>query len=354
MIREPIRVCARGGMPIVLSDAFRVRALLTPELTSLIADKVAALRTEAGLDAILDGIGEGFYAVDRDWRVILFNEEAARHFRRAPADVVGRVLWETFPGSRETGLGRLFLKVMASRETIRSETESVIFGGRFLSYRLFPLGDGMGVVFRDITDRKRAEEQRDLLVNELEHRVKNTLSIVQSIAAQTFRNSGVDAAVQRAFEARLITLSNVHGVLTQRGWDSADLHDVVSSALRPHVALDREHFTVAGPALRLGPKSAVALSMAVHELCTNAIKYGALSTESGHVDIDWREDDGRLHWQWRERGGPPVAQPARTGFGSRMIERALAMQLSGAVTIDYRTDGLVCTIDAPVAAIKDS
>ena len=243
---------------------------------------------------------------------------------------------------------------MASRETMRSETESVIFGGRFLSYRLFPLGDGMGVVFRDITDRKIAEEQRDLLVKELEHRVKNTLSIVQSIAAQTFRNSGVDAAVQRAFEARLITLSNVHGVLTQRGWDSADLNDVVSSALRPHAALERDRFTVTGPALRLGPKSAVALSMAVHELCTNAIKYGALSAESGHVDIDWREENERLRWQWRERGGPPVAQPSRTGFGSRMIERALATQLSGAVTIDYRASGLVCTIDAPMAAIKES
>ena len=196
----------------------------------------------------------------------------------------------------------------------------------------------MGVVFRDFTDRKRAEEQRDLLVKELEHRVKNTLSIVQSIAAQTFRSSGVDPAVQRAFEARLITLSNVHGVLTQSNWDSAELHDVVSSALRPHDALDRARFTVAGPALRLGPKSAVALSMAVHELCTNAIKYGALSSEAGHVDITWSDADGRLRWQWRERGGPPVTQPTRTGFGSRMIERALAMQLSGKVTIDYQRD----------------
>jgi PAS domain S-box-containing protein len=340
-------------MPILLSDVVRVRALLPLESTFRIAEKAAALRTEAGLAAILDGIGEGFYAVDRDWRFILFNEEAAKYFRRAPADVIGRVLWETFPGSRETELGRLFLQVMAGRETIRAETESVIFRGRFLSYRLFPLGDGMGVVFRDITDRKHAEEQRDLLVKELEHRVKNTLSIVQSIAAQTFRNSGVDAAVQRAFEARLINLSNVHGVLTQTGWDSADLHDVVSSALRPHTALDRERFTVAGPALRLGPKSAVALSMAVHELCTNAIKYGALSAESGHVDIEWREQDGHLHWQWRERGGPPVVNPTRTGFGSRMIERALAMQLSGTVTIGYRPSGLVCTIDAPMTAIHN-
>jgi PAS domain S-box-containing protein len=320
---------------------------------SLIAEKAAALRTEAGLATILDGIGDGFYAVDRDWRIILFNEAAAKHFRRTPAEMLGRILWEALPGARDTGLGQLFLKVMASRETIRSETESVVFGGRWLSYRLFPLGDGMGVVFRDITDRKRAEEQRDLLVQELEHRVKNTLSIVQSIAAQTFRNSGVDPSVQRAFEARLITLSNVHGVLTRRDWASADLHDVVASALRPHDALDRARFTVAGPALRLGPKSAVALSMAVHELCTNATKYGALSAESGHVDITWSDADGRFRWQWRERGGPPVTQPTRTGFGSRMIERALAMQLSGQVAIDYAPGGVVCTIDAPLAAIRE-
>jgi len=329
-------------------------ALLTREPNSPIAEKVAALRTEAGLAAILDGIGEGFYAVDRDWHVILFNGEAAKHFRCAPADVLGRVLWEAFPGSRETGLGQQFLKVMASRETIRSETESVILGGRFLSYRLFPLGDGIGVVFRDITDRRSAEEQRDLLMKELEHRVKNTLSIVQSIAAQTFRNSGIDMSVQRAFEARLVTLSNVHGVLTRRNWHSADLHDVVSSALRPHDTLDRGRFTVDGPALRLGPKSAVALSMAVHELCTNATKYGALSLESGQIDVSWSDADGRFRWQWRERGGPPLEKPVRTGFGSRMIERALAMQLSGVVTIDYQPAGLVCTIDAPLAAIREN
>lgn len=327
--------------------------MLNPELKSLIAEKVAALRSEAGLATILDGIGEGFYAVDRDWRIILFNGEAGRHFRCAPEDLLGRILWEAFPGARETALGRLFLKVMEDRETIRSETESVIFGGRWLAYRLFPLGDGMGIVFRDITDRKRAEEQRDLLITELDHRVKNTLATVQSIAAQTFRNTGIDPAVQRTFEARLITLSNVHGILTRQSWDSADLHDVVWSALRPHSAPDRERFTVEGPDLRLGPKSAVALSMAVHELCTNAIKYGALLADAGHVDVRWEVEGDRLRWQWRESGGPPVAAPTRTGFGSRMIERALATQLSGQVAIAYEPAGVICTIDAPLAAIRD-
>jgi two-component sensor histidine kinase len=242
---------------------------------------------------------------------------------------------------------------MQSRETIRSETESVIFGGRWISYRLFPLGDGMGVVFRDMTDRKRAEEQRDLLIKELEHRVKNTLTTVQSIASQSFRTAGVGHDALRAFDARLIALGNVHGVLTKQSWDAANLRDVVWAALRPHSAPGLDRFTVEGPDVQVGPKCAVAFSMAAHELCTNAIKYGALSTEAGRVAIDWNAANERLHWQWRERGGPPVTVPDRTGFGSRMIERALALQLSGKVTIDYRPSGLVCTIDAPLAAMLD-
>jgi two-component system CheB/CheR fusion protein len=316
-----------------------------------IADKVAALRTEAGLAAILDGIGEGFYAVDRDWRILLFNNEASRHFKCSPEHVLGRELWQAFPRTRHTGLGQLFQKVMASREAIRSETESVVFPGRWMAYRLFPLGDGIGVVFRDTTDRHSAEAQRDLLMKELEHRVKNTLAIVQSIASQTFRKS--DARALAAFEARLIALSNAHGILTQRSWDSADLHELMTSTLRPQSTSDTERFAVEGPALRLGPRATVALSLAVHELCTNAIKYGALSADGGQVRISWAAKDGRFLWTWSEYGGPLVVPPERKGFGSLMIERALSAQLSGTVAIDYVRSGVVCTIDAPLEAIRD-
>src|ERR1043165_2368747 len=290
---------------------------------SPVNDKVAALLTEAGLNTILNGIGDGFYAVDRDWRIILFNREAERHFRRPPDEVLGRKLWDLFPSAADTALGRLFIKTMGSGETIRSETESVIFGGRWLSYRLFPLGDGMGIVFRDMTDRKRAEEQRDLLIKELEHRVKNTLATVQSIAAQSFRAAGVDTDVLRAFDARLIALGNVHGVLTKQSWDAADLHNVVWSALRPHSAPDRDRFTVEGPHIQVGPKCAVAFSMAVHELATNAIKYGALSAEPGPVDASWSAADERFHWEWRERGGPPGQAPHPPGLGHALVQRPL-------------------------------
>jgi putative addiction module CopG family antidote len=352
---------------------------ITPELNQLIAEKVAsgryrsasevvreALRRidetshapsaegETELITILEGIGEGFYSVDRDWRITRFNTEAARHFRRAAADVLGRKLWDVFPGARDTDLGRLFAATMESRQPVKSETPSVIIDGRWLSYRLFPIGDGMGVVFRDITDRKSAEEQRDLLIGELHHRVKNTLATVQAIAAQTLRSAGVDPSVRQTFEARLLTLSNAHNVLTDKNWAGADLHDVIWSALRPHSAPDRKQFSVEGPNMLLQPVSAVGLSLAMHELCTNAIKYGALSAETGNVTVRWTVQDSRFRLEWHEHGGPPVKKPTRQGFGSAMIERALAAQLRGQVTIDYAPAGLVCTIDAPFEAIRES
>src|SRR4051812_24112233 len=348
-------VCLRDLLPIAWkkipppAGAF----LNIADAKALIAEKVAALHTEAGLATILDGIGEGFYAVDSDWRIILFNDEAARHFGCRPQDVLGRILWEVFPGTHETELGQLFLETMVSRKTIRSDVESVVFRGRWMAYRLFALGDGLGVVFRNISDRKIAEEQRDLLNRELGHRVKNLLAIVQSIAAQTFRSGGADPGLQRAFEERLVALSNVHSVLTRQQGNSADLHDVLWSPLRPHHVTDRERFTVEGPALRVGRQAAVALSMAVHELCTNAVKYGSLTAEAGRVDVRWNVADDRFRWHWHESGGPVVVAPARTGFGSRMIERALAAQLAGRVTIDYRPGGVHCAIDAPIEVVRD-
>jgi len=268
--------------------------------------------------------------------------------------VLGRNLWELFPGARNTDLGALFVQTMQSRETIRSEAESVIFAGRWLAYRLFPLGKGMGVVFRDITDRRSAEAQRDVLMKELEHRIKNTLAIVQSIAEQTFRNACVDPDVQRSFSARLVSLGNIHSVLTQRSWSSAELHETIVSAIRPHIPSNTQQvFEIGGPSLRLTPRAAVSFSMAVHELCTNAVKYGALSIPSGRVEITWTLNANKLGWTWRELSGPIVVPPARTGFGSRLIERSLAAQLNAQVKIDYDPGGVVCSISALLSDVSD-
>ena len=200
---------------------------------------------------------------------------------------------------------------------MKSETASVVVAGRWLSYGLFALGDGLGVVFRDITDGKKAQEQRDLLLRELEHRIKNTLANVQAIAGQTFRD--VEPNARQTFEARLRTLSNAHMTLTAENWRSVTLRDLIVSTLEP-VMVEPGCFSAAGPHLRVHPKSAVALSMAIHELCTNAIKYGALSVAGGRVTIEWDIDADRFRLHWRERGGPAVSAPQHKGFGSLMIE----------------------------------
>jgi PAS domain S-box-containing protein len=207
----------------------------------------------------------------------------------------------------------------------------------------------------DISDAKNAEEHLLLLIHELNHRVKNTLATVQSIAAQSLRGlEGAEAdAARAAFEARLLALARVHDVLTRESWEGAELSAVVADAIRPLEAGDghASRFRVVGPALRLPPRLALSIAMALHELGTNAVKYGALSTEGGCVEISWtvrREAEAHLFLRWAESGGPLVKKPTRTGFGSRLIERSLARELAGEVTLTYEPSGVVCTINAPV------
>lgn len=187
-------------------------------------------------------------------------------------------------------------------------------------------------------------------MRELEHRIKNTLAVVMSIASQTLR--GVDPEVRRRLEGRLLALSNAHSMLTRLNWHSADLLEVVQTAVGPHNASQRGQFLIEGPPLRLGPKSAVAMSIAIHELCTNAAKYGALSTEPGRIEVNWTTPADRFIWSWRECGGPRVVEPGQQGFGSLLIQ-SLAKQLSGSVTIEYAPSGLICKIEAPLRSIKD-
>ncbi|MDX6749725.1 HWE histidine kinase domain-containing protein [Geminicoccaceae bacterium 1502E] len=203
----------------------------------------------------------------------------------------------------------------------------------------------------DISERKRAEERRQLLIRELNHRVKNTLATVQSIAAQSFRREARSEAHQR-FEGRLITLSRAHDVLTRESWEGAELHDIVAQAMEPLCGEDEDRLEIGGPELRLRPKMALSLAMALHELCTNAAKYGALSNEAGRVGVTWRievqDQDRRLHLRWAESGGPPVEVPQEKGFGSRLIERGLAWELGAVVRLEFPPSGVVCEIAAPL------
>jgi PAS domain S-box-containing protein len=312
-----------------------------------------SLSTEHEITLILEGIGEGFYAVGADWRIRLFNTDAEKHFGLARAEVLGKVLWTLFPSARETGLGRTFRRVMESRETINSEEQSVLFPGRWMEYRLFPLGDGMGVRFRDITERKRGEELRQLLLNELNHRVKNTLAAVQSIARQTLRGAGSVAEADTALGDRLLALAKAHDALTRENWQGTDLAEIVATATTEPYGAKR--FTVSGDPVRLSPAQSLALTLAMHELATNAAKYGALKSPDGHVVIAWEvAADGpkrQLTLRWSERGGPPVTPPTRRGFGTRMIERSFASEFRGSARADYAQGGVAWTIEMPLQPV---
>lgn len=200
----------------------------------------------------------------------------------------------------------------------------------------------------DITDRKQAELHLRLLVNELNHRVKNSLATIQAIAAQTFHAARSLPQAQEAFSARIVALAEAHDLLTRENWEGADLLDLLGRLEALHGGPGR--FTTEGGSVRLSPRMALSLSMALHELATNAVKYGALSTREGHVRIAWTVVPGgahpRLVLTWTEIGGPPVSPPTRRGFGSRLIERGLAAELSGEAHIDFQPDGVVCRIEA--------
>jgi two-component system CheB/CheR fusion protein len=197
----------------------------------------------------------------------------------------------------------------------------------------------------DITDRVAIERQRELLVEELNHRVKNTLAIVQAIARLSFADA--DKACVRRFEQRLVALAQAHSLLVREQWEYAELKDVVAGVAGSLNV--RERICAEGPDVQLRPTSAVSYTLAIHELCTNAIKHGALSSPDGRVEIAWELlDSGKIHLLWREIGGPQVRPPAHRGFGSALIERALAGELGSPVQMRFEPTGLVCEFDGRV------
>lgn len=215
---------------------------------------------------------------------------------------------------------------------------------------------------QEVEERRLAAERQRMLLNELNHRVKNTLASVQSIARQSLINADNVEGFRDAFEARLMALSQTHNLLTAENWQGASLHDIFAAELRPHGGGRQgggPRFTLEGDRnLRLNPKAAVALGMAIHELATNALKYGALSTPSGHVALSSRlegqEADRHLVIEWVESGGPSVSKPVRRGFGSRLLERGLAGELAGRVQLDYDPSGVSCRMELPLQDLESS
>jgi PAS domain S-box-containing protein len=445
--------------------------------------------------AVLDSLVDAVYVLDRDWRIIFANQGFVRHMNIARTELIGQTIWAAVSPSQQDRLREGLGRVMRTGIPEAFVQDSVVYPGRTVDVRVFPVFDGLAVVFRDVTrranaeralatseahlrlaldgaamgdwawnaeadvmtlseralalyglgpeaqgmaldalrrlimhpddlpamrvaagqayadqkhydvdfrvhhgdgwrwmrvmggphivnervvgvhglvqdidDRKRANERltaeieereksqqrQELLIHELNHRVKNILAMVQAIAAQTLSTAPSPEAARASLEARLIALAQAHDVLTRESWDGAELMDIVSGAVAPYEGRPVRRFRTDGPRVRLEPKTAVSLALALHELATNAVKYGALSNDEGWVEIGWTVQPVAagvdLRLSWVEQGGPPVRPPKRKGFGTRLIARSLGSE-QGKAELSYPEEGARCEITVVLPAL---
>jgi PAS domain S-box-containing protein len=207
----------------------------------------------------------------------------------------------------------------------------------------------MNGVTVDITDRKRAEERQVLLAREVDHRAKNTLAVVLSVLRLTRAPTTKDFIA--TVEGRVHALAATHNLLSATRWEGADLGKIVEEEMAPYHANHRQRVITGGPAVVLLPATAQAVALALHELATNAAKYGALSTETGTLGVTWRAEGDALVLDWTETGGPPAAEPARLGFGLTIVRSSIEAQFRGGVSYEWRREGLRCTLSIPAAQI---
>ena len=208
-------------------------------------------------------------------------------------------------------------------------------------------------VTTDVTERKEQDRIRAWLLAELNHRVKNNLSTVQALAHQSLASSTTPEDFQRTFDARLMALSRAHDLLMRETWTSAGLGQIVAETLAPFRLDEDGRIVIGGPEVRLSPTAAVTMTLAFHELATNAARFGALSSPNGRVAVEWSvgqtEAGGVVDLIWRESGGPDVPPPTRRGFGSRLIERGAARELGGRVRLDFEPEGVACVFHLPLS-----
>ncbi len=357
-VTEGVRIYDYIFMPVIGLDG-KVEAIAgtTRDVTQRKQHEDALRQSEQRFSAMVNASSDLIYRVSPDWKSseILGGRAAADAQRDGSSDWLD----EVHPEDRQ----RVSHVVENARRAVSPfEVEHrVARHGQWswVASRAVPIRQEDGTVSEwfgaatDISDRVRHEQHLRLLINELNHRVKNTLAMVQSMTLQTLRNSADTMQAAERIEARLLALSEAHDVLTRKNWEGAGVDDIVRAAIAPCVDDETTRFDVQGPGVLLDPRRAVALSMALHELCTNAVRHGALSVPQGRVGIHWsRRQDGAgdvLELDWRESGGPMVDQPAYRGFGSRLVERGLQHDLGGTVKLEFAPDGVTCHISAPLS-----
>ena len=323
--------------------------------------------TERRLNAVLDNATVAIFLTDERQHCVYMNQAAERLTGYTLPEMQGRplhdVLHHTRPdGSRYPREECPIHRAFPEHNQMQGEEAFIHKDGSFypVAYTASPIRDeasdvvGTIIELRDISAEKEAARRQELLINELNHRVKNTLASVQAVASQSFRSVPGCEEARDVFEARLRALGEAHSLLTDGNWVGAPMHQIVERTIAPFGDRTAARFRVEGPHASLPPKLTLALTMGLHELATNAAKYGALSTDAGTVRITWTiaEDSGGalLKLQWKERGGPPVRAPERRGFGTRLIEGGLRREFGGKARLLFEPEGIVCEVEARVPA----
>ena len=351
-VRRPERrVLARaapldgGGCALTFTD---VTDRFVAEIERRASDLRAREQLEE-LEAIYETSPVGLAFLSTDLRFIRINRRLAEMNGHPALEHIGRTVRDLVPAIADQ-VDDILRRLQAGEDVVSHEItgETAAQPGvqrTWLEYwtPLRGVGGevrGLNVVVEEISERKHAEARTRLLIDELNHRVKNTLSVVQNLARQSFRDAGSPAA-KAAFEERLLALAAAHNVLTQRKWEPASLKEVAATA----IADAGDRIELAGPDVAVGADLAVALSLALHELTTNARKYGALSNDAGRILLAWSRDlEGRVRLRWAESGGPAVSPPDRRGFGARLLERAMDGAPGGEAALAFPSTGVICEL----------
>nr|WP_250812551.1 PAS domain S-box protein [Neorhizobium tomejilense] len=320
-----------------------------------ISERKKGQEAERQLASIIASSNDAILGIDLAMTITSWNASAEALYGYKADEVVGKSVLILVPEDRLDEEPALLARVRAGLRVEPYETMRRHKKGHLVDVLLSvsPIFDSAGQIIgaskiaHDISAKKEAERLQSVLISELHHRVKNVFATVIAIARQTFGKDSGDRDAVSAFEARLSAMAHAHDLLAQGDWQRAELTAVVEQAISPYSS---ESFEITGVPVFLPQRAVASVSLALHELSTNAAKYGALSVPSGTVSISWTYNDetAALSLRWQERGGPPVVPPARKGFGSRLIERLLAAEMNGHSTIIYNPEGVICEIEAHI------
>jgi PAS domain S-box-containing protein len=374
-VRYETEIRVAGGETMIID--FQLAPLLDESgavsmLVASAVDVTARKRGEAQnarLAAIVSSTTDAIisFALE-NYTILTWNKGAEELFGYSEDEAVGlpaTVLLSSTPALPIESDRGLFDTIMSEGqvqvETVRRRKDGTLVDVSAAGTKIVdPSGKVIGVsaIFRDITARKQAEERQKLLIRELHHRIKNTLATVQAIAGASMRSTQNVAEFRETFAARLGALADTHSLLTDTAWAGASMRELFEAQLRSFVGFEEDRILLDGPDLLLPSEFLIAIGMVAHELATNAIKYGALSTPSGRITISWevRENHDRrnLCLKWQETGGPPVEKPMRTGFGSLLLERVIGPQLNGKVSVAFEPSGVEVLIEAELPTSQDA